>query len=361
MSALTLVLVSCSSPEFSEPKMPAELTTPGVTKGEAEFGKSLFFDRVRLGFVTDIRYRRFGGRADPLLAIVGSWGAVFTDATGHPIKVVRFRSGRPDFVRLVDMGKDGVPWFLARGQLYVSLLDEMGNRRWTYTSYWGINDAAVADINGDGISEIVVGLNGFGGVRLLDSQGHKVWGLYRDGNIWDVALLPGPNGGVGRIYYTESGGELKICNPEGEELIHCRPDAEYISDFELTRWGGESAPRHFVAPRDGSIIVFDQDGILTAKLNAPESVYLGDARATPVRFKDSSIFFATLILYRLWGRSVLYMHDARGNLVYKEIFGGPCLALEALPIGGTERLLLSGGDKVWQYAPVAAATGSKGK
>jgi hypothetical protein len=361
MLAFALAVVSCSFPEVPEPKMPADLATPGVTRGKVGFEKSLFFSRVRLGSVTDIRYRRFSNDPDPLLAIVGSWGTVFADAAGQPRKVVRFRSGMPQFVRLVDMRTDRVPWFLARGRLYVSLLDQSGRRHWTYTSYWGVNDAAAADINGDGISEVVIGLNGFGGIRLLNSEGRKLWGKYGDGNIWDVALLPGPNGGVGRIYHTESGGELKIRNAEGEELVHCRPNSEYLSDFELTRWGDETFPRHFVAPQDGCIIVFDQDGVLTAKLKTPGSARLGDARATPVHFEGSGSFFATLVAHQMWDRSVLYLHDPGGNLAYREVFAGFCGAVESLPIGGKERLLVSCGDKVWQYAPAAAVTKLKAK
>ncbi len=356
MSVFTLSAGSCSLPELPELKIPADLACPHVDAGEGKFKKTIFFDRARIGYVTDMVYHRFKDEPDPLLAIVGSWGVVYADTGGQPKKVQHFPSGRPEFTRLVEMRRDGVQWFLTRGQLYVGLLNQTGRPAWIYTSYWGIDDAAAGDVNGDGISEVVVGLNGFGGVRLLDSEGHTIWGRYWDGNIWRVAIIPAMSGARGRIYHTEAGGELRIRDATGTPLASCRPDSEYISQFEPTRWGDDSAPGHFVAMRNGYVLVFDRDGLPTARLSTPNSSGDGHACATPVRFGDSAVYFATLVRYTRWNRSVLYLHNGGGNLVYKEVFLNICAAVATVPNGLMEKLLVGCGSAVWQFKPATAPT-----
>jgi hypothetical protein len=61
---------------------------------------------------------------------------------------------------------------------------------------------------------------------------------------------------------------------------------------------------------------------------------------------------ATLIGYRLWDRSVLYLHDQTGKLSFLEVFNHRCGAVGTMPAapGSTDESLLVGcTGEVWKY------------
>ena len=55
------------------------------------------------------------------------------------------------------------------------------------TGVLSVDDTAAGDVDGDGRLEFVVGFNGGGGVRLLDSTEKMRW-RKPDGNVWHVEI-----------------------------------------------------------------------------------------------------------------------------------------------------------------------------
>ncbi|MBV9469547.1 MAG: hypothetical protein JO316_10685 [Abitibacteriaceae bacterium] len=55
--------------------------------------------------------------------------------------------------------------------------------------------------------------------------------------------------------------------------------------------------------------------------------------------------------YEIWQRSVLYLYDPTGTLVYEEVLpeAGAAVKAVALNNASTETLLVGGVNQVWQY------------
>jgi hypothetical protein len=54
--------------------------------------------------------------------------------------------------------------------------------------------------------------------------------------------------------------------------------------------------------------------------------------------------------YSLWDRSVLFIHEIDGPLVYQEVLDENCGAILAVPSGDAEHLLVGCQGRVWEYA-----------
>ncbi|MGD0920136.1 MAG: hypothetical protein ABSA70_00050 [Terriglobia bacterium] len=351
-------LISCLPTESLKVEFPQHLKVPRIVVGQDTFKKSVFFEQASLGPITDIRYSQFTNRREPALVIVGGLGATFLGEDRQATRTVHFQRQLSERVALVHVKADTAPWFLGQSMRSVVLYDQTGAVRWTYSSFWGIDDAAAGDVNGDGVAEVAVGLNGFGGLRLLNADGHQLWGRYGDGNIWHVEILPADGANPARIFHTEAGGELKVRDARGEVIARHRPDF-YVSHFSLTRWGDELQAGHFVSVGDGYILVYDLNGQQTQRLDAPGCDRLGDAVGTPVRFAAGGTHYATLVDYSLWNRALLLVHDPTGRLIYEEVLPERCAALGTISAGDGEELLAGCTGTVWEYSVVSAAQRGK--
>lgn len=347
---LGLAAQGCVFSNIPQLELPEDLKQSGPPFGETHLAKAPFIEKPGVGFITDIRYGKFNKSSEPALVIVGQSGAVFLQKELQPTKAVSFGGSPMERVSLVSLDTDAAPWFLGVNRLAVTLFDGEGAARWSYTSLWGIDDVAAGDVSGDGVVEFAVGLNGFGGVRLLDANGRKLWARYKDGNIWRVAILPGRRGAPGKVLHTEAGGELVVRTETGDELGRYRPTGSYISQFSPTRWRDESQLQYFVTAGDGYIFIFDSDGHLTKRLEAPHCHSLGHAIGTPVHFSNAASYYATLVNYHLWNRAAFLLHDLTGKLAFQEVIMQPCSALGTVPVGDGDKLLVGCGQNVWEYS-----------
>jgi hypothetical protein len=292
-------------------------------------------------------------------ALLWAWeGQVLGDDT-DAVRAIVFDDGA-SHVDIVDVEGDGVCEFLNRGSWGDDawLRDHAGREIWVYGGDPGVDDACAGDIDGDGILEFAVGLNGGGGVHLLDARGEVQW-QKADSNVWHVEMADANGDGSLEVIHTSGGGGLTVRGRDGGVLDthprgpRCRLGAAgYLSKFSLCRYPGRSAAQHIVACRDGAIQVLDFEGDTVARLDAPESGDLGHARATPVKLvADAPEYFAVAVEFGGMEMSHLYVYDGGGSLVYHEAMEGVCAAIAATPAddAGAEALLVGGENRVWCY------------
>jgi hypothetical protein len=111
----------------------------------------------------------------------------------------------------------------------VKVLDHAGAPVWTYTGATGVNGAHWGDLDGDGSDEMIVGMNGFGGLHAVSADGQLLWQYKTIGNVWNQAVISAAPGRPAVIFATEAGGSIRVFDATGTRLRTLRPDEQYCS------------------------------------------------------------------------------------------------------------------------------------
>jgi hypothetical protein len=342
---------------LAEPMLSSQLDTPAgmetasVRTGSGFLSRSVLVEDAQIGSVTDIAVGELDPSPGREIGIAGSGGALFLDEAAN-VKSSVALGDRAAHVDIVDVEADGVCEFMNRGHwgCDASLFDHSGKTIWTYGGSPGVDDMAAGDLDGDGALEFVVGFNGGGGVHLLESDGSKQW-RQPDGNVWHVEMVDADGDGRLEVVHSNAGGEIKVLDAAGKTVKQGKP-APYFSDFSLCRWPGKQDREYALLAEDDTIWLFDFDGNSVHKVSAPECGTLGHARGVPVKLKGMEPeYFAVVVEFSRWQRSILYVFAPDGKLVYQEVLPEACGSIAAMSVGkgATESILVGAEGKVWQF------------
>ncbi len=346
-------------------EVPAALKEPRVVKGPGALTKSLWSEAPDVGMVTDIAWGQFDGKPGEEFVVVGTQGATFVTERGEEKATVTFdwRAIGQYFgqhVVVVDMEGDGKCEFFDRAGAWVPpvvLLSHAGKPLWQYTDEWGVDNAVAGDVNGDGKVEIAVGLNGGGGVRLLDADGKPLW-RQPDGNVWHVEMLDLDGDGKDEIVHSNVGGQITARDAQGEVLWRREP-AVRVADFCLTHWAG-LVPAAVVVEEGGYLSVLDLQGEEQASARLPlgEVQAAGWVEAAPVAQAEQN-YLAVMLGYSVPERALFFLFDQKFGLLYHEVLGANGEALFAGgPLSGKGKVLVGEEGRVWEYTlPAGASTG----
>jgi peroxiredoxin/outer membrane protein assembly factor BamB len=129
-------------------------------------------------------------------------------------------------LRLAKTGRTGNPNLLVFGVWSAPLsacASSDGSLLWTYKNDDGVDDVWPADIDGDGRDEVIVGLNGSGGLRVLDPDGVLRWKTTEIGNVWHVAAGDLNGNKKIEIVSTSAEGKVHVFDAEGKSLATFDP------------------------------------------------------------------------------------------------------------------------------------------
>ena len=332
---------------------PKSFDTAHISTGGGQFTKATFLEEPLLGPVTDIQYEVLPGSGEPALFVVGEKGVVQMDHPGHVEKIIRLQTDVSDRVVLVNRGKEKAPSFLSRGSWAqrVVLFGPNGDVEWRYGSWWGIDDCTPLQANGSDGRRFVVGLNGGGGIRLLDETGREQWSM-SDGNVWHVESLDFLGGGREQILHSNASGELVVRDSGGKVVRRFRAaiPGGYVSHFVLTRWLDSPKPDYLLVGGEARIYILGKSGERLATFEAPELNRFWDLVGTPLRVGSRS-YYAVLAGRRFWHRTALYVYQDSGQMSYAEVLAGDCQALAPSPHNNAESLLVGCEGQVWEYTP----------
>jgi uncharacterized RDD family membrane protein YckC len=313
-------------------KMPEELNSPRVVTSLQGLTKKVFLEDVRMGDVTDIVFRNGTNGSSKEMIFFGTNGMLYT-GEALPGRFVRFdkKQGRPKFIPL---NSDGVYGFTNRGAwcIKAGVMDETGRVLWSYggSGLAGVDDMASGDLDGDGIPEYAIGFGGGGGIHLLNNKGEKLW-EFPDGNVWHVEIADLDGNGQKKIVHSNARGEITVRDKQGKIISRSKPKP-YFSHFSLLRWPEATSPERLLLAEDNAVWIFDAGANVLAKFPAPNSGNLGDEKGALITMNNEDRALATIVDYDIWHRSILYIHDASGKLLYQEILSESCPSIAVLPM-----------------------------
>ena len=336
---------------YTKLDMPSELKIPRVLMGPNFLSKSIFFEDVRLGRITDIIRGEMDPNTGPEIGIAGNEAAVILDDSLKVISSIVF-SAKVSHIEFVDIDGDGVCEFMNRGEWCcdAGLFDHRGNLIWQYSETPGVDDMAAGDIDGDGKLKFAVGLNGDGGVILLDGYGKRIW-REEDGNVWHIEMVDTNGDGNLEIVHSNVEGMMVIRKRDGRIIRKIKTEI-YFSKFSLSRWPARSDHEYAMVPEENAIWLLDFDGKTVVKYRAPICSKWSDARGTPVRLKNGEPeYFAVIMSFITWERSVLYVYNPDRSLVYQEILPEACASITTLSKDDSTKdvLLVGCKGRVFEY------------
>lgn len=159
------------------------------------------------------------------------------------------------------------------------VMDCEGRMLWRYPKWLGvlgINEAHCADIDGDGNDEVLLGLNGRGGLLAFTGKGKPLWKIKNIRNVWSHTIIPPFSGRKASVLATEASGHILMYNHQGQFLQTLGAKEQYFT--ELTAAIVNSSDCVQIAARvlreKGSceVVVFDLEGHVIWKTPTAHSV-----------------------------------------------------------------------------------------
>ncbi len=118
----------------------------------------------------------------------------------------------------------------------VTVMDHTGKKIWEVKAPAGVDGAHWGDLDGDGTDELIVGMNGGGGLQAWSADGNKLWSSDL-GNVWNQAIVPATSNQVARVLATEAGGSVKMFDVQGNLQTSLKPNGGYYAQMAVGRTG----------------------------------------------------------------------------------------------------------------------------
>jgi thiol-disulfide isomerase/thioredoxin len=146
----------------------------------------------------------------------------------------------------------------------VDVVDHTGKELWYFQAMLGADGAHWGDLDGDGTDEMIVGMNGFGGLQALSSDGKKLWSASL-ANVWNQAIVPATTNRPGRVFATEAGGTVRVFDATGHPISTLRP-GEYFA--QMTAHALDDKTLQILAISGNTTVAFDETGKVAWKTSA---------------------------------------------------------------------------------------------
>ena len=356
------------TPAFERPQIPEQLKRARIIVNTASLVKSTFIESKELGEIKSMAYGELDPSPGPELVIVGQTGALFTDENGNVkshlwfvehmdrhwgIKIHGSKSRFGD-IQIVDVNGDHICEFLVRNSFgEAELIGHNGQTIWTYTGTRRdefLEDMTAGDIDRDGEAEYIVAYLNGKGLVLLDKSLNEIWNK-PDVHSHHVEVAEIDGDGHPTIIHDDSA-RIVLRDYNGN-IVEESDTGHYIgSCFSVARGPTKKDKPHLLYSSDGVIRLVDSHGKSVVDYLAPLSESFCKTHGVTVKFNaHEREYFAVVVEESLFQRSILYIYNAAGNLVYQEVLAESCASIAAAPLDKTETevLLLGAEEKVLEY------------
>lgn len=291
-----------------------------------------------------------------------------------------------DNIRIVELARDRIG-FLSFGIMQgVRVFDENGNQIWAYgkedldlaiitkdadAEYEKSNyvlEAAVGDLDGDGISEYLIARKNEG-IRAFDQAGNERWFQTDEFPSARLEVVDIDNDGKREVLEIGKG----IRDSDGKRIHEMKGSDS--DAFLIVEAKGQRSKLEFAKFRQGELIYYTESGEDRFRSQAPLSWIKKEAKKVEVPGypemshidDDESVAYPKAIWVRLrpnepkllaviagfigLPRSNFYVYDEGGQLVYHELLPEEADTIALLPSAdGREEILIGGKDTIWRFA-----------
>jgi hypothetical protein len=222
-----------------------------------------------------------------------------------------------------DLDGDGVSeYIVAKKNDGIRAYDRSGTERWFQPDKLPSARLEVVDLNGDGKGEVIEI-----GMRVRDSNG-KV--LREMKGLSDTAAFVIAKGNDGS-------GHLQFAGISGDELVFSGEDGADIFTVPAPLSSVSKPPQKVEVPGDTHVeeresVAYPQGILVTLNKNEPR-------------------YLAVVAAFPGLPRANLYVYDMSGELVYHELLPEEAETVTVMPAGdGIDHILVGGKDSIWRYS-----------
>jgi len=140
----------------------------------------------------------------------------------------------------------------------VIAMDAKGQEIWHYSAMFGADGAHWGDLDGDGTDEMIIGMNGLGGLHALAADGKRLWQA-GGANVWGQAVVPATKDRAAIVLATDASGSVRILDGKGNPVRTVRPGGKYCTQLAAAAIDGKAAVQALALGQD-SILAFDPSG-----------------------------------------------------------------------------------------------------
>lgn len=153
------------------------------------------------------------------------------DTAGKEVETLNLPTVMPLIEYGVIRGEPALLGYSNWGQ-EVSVVNRHGIKLWSYPCKSGVDGAHWGDLDMDGNDEMIIGMNGFGGLHGVSEDGKKIWQATEIGNVWNQSIISTSGGRSAIVFATEAGGSVWVFDGEGKKIRIIRPLKMYFSPLQ---------------------------------------------------------------------------------------------------------------------------------
>ncbi len=142
----------------------------------------------------------------------------------------------------------------------VTVVDTNGTTLWEYEAKMGVDGAHFGDLDGDNTDELIVGMNGSGGLHVVSCDGKQRWKVSNIGNVWNQAVVTGLAPENTLVFATEAGGTIRVYDSNGQTVRTLRPLGKYYAQMTASLIDANDDIQVVTIGADGTVAAFNPEG-----------------------------------------------------------------------------------------------------